>query len=51
MKKYNKGTRRVKKIKIGGGWSKKYKKSINCKKQKKDFLKDNREYINMEGKN
>ena len=34
MKKYNKGTRRVKKIKIGGGWSKKYKKSINCKKPK-----------------
>ena len=26
MKKYNKGTRRVKKIKIGGGWSKKIKK-------------------------
>ena len=34
MKKYKKGTRRVKKIKIGGGWSKKYKKSINCKKPK-----------------
>lgn len=34
MKKYNNGTRRVKKVKIGGGWSKKYKKSINCKKPK-----------------
>jgi len=34
MKKYNKGTRGVKKVKIGGGWSKKYKKSINCKKPK-----------------
>ena len=34
MKKYNKGTRRVKKVKIGGGWSKKYKKNINCKKPK-----------------
>ena len=32
MKKYKKGTRRVKKIKIGGKWSKKYKKSINCKR-------------------
>ena len=34
MKKYNKGTRRVKKVKIGGGWSKKQKKSRNYKKQK-----------------
>lgn len=34
MIKYNKGTRRVKKIKIGGAWSKKYKKSINCRKPK-----------------
>ena len=34
MKKYKKGTRRVKKIKIGGKWSKKYKKSINCRNPK-----------------
>jgi hypothetical protein len=34
MKKYKKGTRRVKKVKIGGKWSKKYKRSINCKKPK-----------------
>ena len=39
MKKYKKGTRRVKKISIGGTrkkrkWSKKYKNSINCKRPK-----------------
>ena len=39
MIKYKKGTRRVKKIKLGGSkkrrkWSKKYKKSINCKRPK-----------------
>ena len=33
-KKYKKGTKRVKQVKIGGKWSKKYKKSINCKKPK-----------------
>ena len=33
--KYNKGRRRVKQVKLKGGkWSKKYKKSINCKKPK-----------------
>jgi len=41
MKKYKKGTRRVKKVQLGGTkkkkrrkWSKKYKKSINCKRPK-----------------
>ena len=29
-----KGTRRVKKVKIGGKWTKKYKKNINCKNPK-----------------
>ena len=29
-----KGTRRVKKVKIGGKWTKKYKKKINCKNPK-----------------
>lgn len=35
-KKHKKGTRKVRKVKVGGGrkWSKKYKKSINCKKPK-----------------
>jgi len=35
-KKHKKGTRRVRKVKVGGKrkWSKKYKKSINCKKPK-----------------
>ena len=33
--KYNKGRRRVKQVKLKGGkWSKKYKKSINCRNQK-----------------
>ena len=33
-KTYKKGMKRVKQVKIGGKWSKKYKKSINCKKPK-----------------
>tara|TARA_A100001035_G_C27657327_1_gene442114 strand:- start:155 stop:769 length:615 start_codon:yes stop_codon:yes gene_type:complete len=32
--KYRKGRTRVKQVQIGGKWSKKYKKSINCKKPK-----------------
>ena len=32
--KYKKGRTRVKQVQIGGKWSKKYKKSINCKKPK-----------------
>ena len=35
LKKYKKGMRRVKQVKIGGGkWSLKYKRSINCNRPK-----------------